>query len=123
MVIRSKTLRLVILTSTVLITIIVAVQLVWLQKVYLYEEKQFNINVSKSIRSLYTDMELVNDATDNVQKVIENINPDVYLLKIDCSPNLEQLWVNLKGELTDFDVYTDCRAAIYDTVLKKIYYR
>jgi two-component system, OmpR family, phosphate regulon sensor histidine kinase PhoR len=119
MVIRSKTLRLVILTSTVLITIIVAIQLVWLQKVYLYEEKQFNINVSKSIRSLYTDMELVSDASDNVQKVIENINPDVYLLKIDCSPNLDQLWVNLKGELTDFDVYTDCRAAIYDTAKKK----
>lgn len=119
MVIRSKTLRLVILTSTVLITIIVAIQLVWLQKVYLYEEKQFNINVSKSIRSLYTDMELVSDATDNVQKVVENVNPDVYLLKIDCSPNLEQLWVNVKSELTDFDVYTDCRAAIYDTAEKK----
>ncbi len=119
MVIRSKTLRLVILTSTVLITIIVAIQLIWLQKVYLYEEKQFNINVSKSIRSLYSDMELVNDVSDNVQKVIENVNPDVYLLKIDCSPNLEQLWVNLKGELTDFDVYTDCRAAVYDTASKK----
>lgn len=119
MVIRSKTLRFVILISTVLITIIVAIQLVWLQKVYLYEEKQFNINVSKSIRSLYTDMELVSDASDNVQKVIENVNPDVYLFKIDCSPNLEQLWVNIKGELTDFDVYTDCRATIYDTATKK----
>jgi two-component system phosphate regulon sensor histidine kinase PhoR len=96
-----------------------AIQLVWLQKVYLYEGKQFNINVSKSIRSLYADMELVNDASDNVQKVIENINPDVYLLKIDCSPNLEQLWINLKSELTDFDVYTDCRAAVYDTAEKK----
>lgn len=119
MVIRSKTLRLVILTSTVLVTIIIAIQLFWLQKVYLYEEKQFNINVSKSIRSLYTDMELVNDASDNVQKIIENINPDVYLFKIDCSPNLEQLWINLKAELTDFDVYTDCRAAIYDPSEKK----
>ncbi len=119
MVIRSKTLRLVILTSTVLVTIIIAIQLFWLQKVYLYEEKQFNINVSKSIRSLYTDMELVNDASDNVQKIIENINPDVYLFKIDCSPNLEQLWINLKAELTDFDVYTDCRAAIYDPAEKK----
>lgn len=119
MVIRSKTLRLVILTSTLLITIIMAIQLIWLQKVYLYEGKQFNINVSKSIRSLYADMELVNDASDNVQKVIENINPDVYLLKIDCSPNLDQLWINLKSELTDFDVYTDCRAAVYDTAEKK----
>ena len=113
MVIRSKTLRLVILTSTVLITIIVAIQLVWLQKVYLYEEKQFNINVSKSIKSLYDDMQLVGDVKDNVQKVIENVSPDVYLLRIDCSPNLDQLWVNLKAELTDFDVYTDCRAGRY----------
>ena len=119
MVIRSKTLRLVILTSTVLITIIVAIQLVWLQKVYLYEEKQFNINVSKSIKSLYDDMQLVGDVKDNVQKVIENVSPDVYLLRIDCSPNLDQLWVNLKAELTDFDVYTDCRAAVYEPTQKK----
>ena len=119
MVIRSKTLRLVILTSTVLITIIVAIQLVWLQKVYLYEEKQFNINVSKSIKSLYDDMQLVSDVKDNVQKVIENVSPDVYLLRIDCSPNLDQLWVNLKAELTDFDVYTDCRAAVYGPTEKK----
>jgi len=119
MIIRAKTLRLVILTSTVLITIIVAIQLVWLQKVYLYEEKQFNINVSKSIKSLYDDMQLVSDVNDNVQKVIDNVNPDVYLLRIDCSPNLDQLWVNLKAELTDFDVYTDCRAAVYDPASKK----
>lgn len=114
MVIRSKTLRLVIFTSTVLITIIVGIQLFWLQKVYLYEDKQFNINVSKSIRGLYDDMELVNDVSDNVQKVIENPKPDLYLLRIDCGPNLDSLWLNLKGEFTDFDVYTDCKAAIYN---------
>lgn len=119
MVIRSKTLRLVILTSTVLITIIIAIQLVWLQKVYLYEEKQFNINVSKSIRGLYDDMELVNDVSDNVQKKIDNPNPDIYIFKIDCSPNLDSLWLNLKAEFTDFDVYTDCRAGIYSTEQNK----
>ena len=115
MVIRSKTLRFVILTSTVLITIIIGVQLFWLQKVYLYEEKQFNINVSKSIRGLYDDMQLVNDVSDNVQKVIENPSPDTYLLRIDCGPYLDSLWLNLRAEFTDFDVYTDCKAAIYST--------
>ena len=113
MVIRAKTLRLVILTSTILVTIIIAVQLFWLQKVYRYEEKQFNINVSKSIRGLYDDMELVNDVSDNMQKVVENPKPDLYLLRIDCSPYLDSLWLNLKAELTDFDVYTDCEASIY----------
>jgi len=115
MVIRSKTLRFVILTSTVLIKIIIGVQLFCLQKVYLYEEKQFNINVSKSIRGLYDDMQLVNDVSDNVQKVVENLNPDLYLLRIDCSPYLDSLWLNLKAEFTDFDVYTDCKAAVYST--------
>lgn len=114
MVIRSKTLRLVILISTVLVAIIVAVQLFWLQKVYRYEEKQFNINVSKSIRGLYDDMELVNDVSDNAQKEIDNPQPDLYLLKIDCNPYLDSLWINLKAELTDFDVYTDCNAGIYN---------
>lgn len=113
MVIRSKTLRLVILTSTILVTIIIAVQLFWLQKVYRYEEKQFNINVSKSIRALYDDMELVNDVSDNAQKEINNPKPDLYLLKIDCTPYLDSLWLNLKAELTDFDVYTDCKAGVY----------
>jgi two-component system phosphate regulon sensor histidine kinase PhoR len=114
MVIRSKTLRFVILISTMLITLIIAVQLFWLQKVYLYEEKQFNINVSKSIRGLYDDMELVNDISDNEQKLVENPNPDTYLLRIDCNPNLDSLWLNLKSEFTDFDVYTDCIGALYN---------
>ncbi len=99
--------------STVLVAIIIMIQLYWLQKIYRYEEKQFNINVSKSIRGLYDDMELVNDVSDNVQKKIENPTPDLYLLKIDCNPHLDSLWLNVKAELTDFDVYTDCMAAIY----------
>jgi two-component system phosphate regulon sensor histidine kinase PhoR len=113
MVIRSKTLRLVILVSTILIAIIVAVQLFWLQKVYRFEEKQFNINVSKSIRALYKDMQLVNDVSDNAQKEINNPAPDLYLLKIDCTPFTDSLWLNLKAELTDFNVYTDCKAGVY----------
>jgi two-component system, OmpR family, phosphate regulon sensor histidine kinase PhoR len=120
MVIRSKALRLVILISTVLIAIIVAVQLFWLQKIYRYEEKQFNINVSKSIRSLYKDMQLVNDVSDIAQKEINNPQPDLYLLKIDCTPFSDSLWLNLKEEFTDFDVYTDCKAVIYSAE-KKIF--
>jgi two-component system, OmpR family, phosphate regulon sensor histidine kinase PhoR len=113
MVLRSKTIRFAILTSIVLVTIIIGIQLFWLQKVYRYEEKQFNINVSKTIRSIYADMELVNDVSDNVQKVIENPKPDLYLVRIDCTPNLDDLWETMKAELTDFDVYTDCKAGIY----------
>jgi two-component system phosphate regulon sensor histidine kinase PhoR len=119
MTIRSKTLRLALLISTVLVAIIIVVQLFWLQKIYKYEEKQFNINVSKSIKSLYAKMELVNDVSDIVQKVIENPKPDLYLVRIDCTPNLDDLWINLKEELTDFDVFTDCQAAVFSKDEKK----
>ncbi len=119
MTIRSKTLRLALLISTILVAIIIVVQLFWLQKIYKYEEKQFNINVSKSIKSMYAKMELVNDVSDIVQKVIENPKPDLYLVRIDCTPPLQSLWTNLKEELTDFDVFTDCQAAVYSKEEKK----
>jgi two-component system, OmpR family, phosphate regulon sensor histidine kinase PhoR len=119
MTIRSKTLRLALLYCTIIVAIIIGVQLYWLQKVYKYEEKQFNINVSKSIKGLYDVLELVNDVSDNGQKAIENPQPDLYLIRIDCEPNLDILWKHLKAELTDFDVYTDCKAAIYNVEQKK----
>lgn len=115
MTIRSKTLRLVVLISTLLIAVIIAVQLFWLQKVYLYEEKQFNINVSKSIRGLYDDMELVNDVSDNKQTIIENPSPDIYLFRVDCIPSLDTLWLSIKSEFTDFDVYTDCKIGVFNS--------
>lgn len=115
MVIRSKTLRTIIVISALLVAIIIALQLFWLQKVYLYEAKQFNINVSKSIRSLYADMELVNDVSDITQKQIDNPTPDTYLFKIDCTPNLEDLLINIKSEFDDFDIYTDCKIGVYNT--------
>lgn len=113
MTIRSKTLRLVLLISTLLIAIIIAVQLFWLQKVYLFEEKQFNINVSKSIRGLYKDMELVNDVSDNRQTIIENPSPDIYLFRVDCVPSLDTLWLSMKSEFTDFDVLADCKMGVF----------
>jgi two-component system, OmpR family, phosphate regulon sensor histidine kinase PhoR len=119
MTIRSKTLRLALLYCTIIVAIIIGVQLYWLQKVYKYEEKQFNINVSKSVKGLYDVLELVNDVSDNGQKAIENPQPDLYLIRIDCTPNLDILWKHLKAELTDFDVYTDCKAAIYSVEQKK----
>ncbi|MES2429903.1 MAG: HAMP domain-containing sensor histidine kinase [Bacteroidota bacterium] len=113
MTIRSKTLRIVLLISTILVAVIIAVQLFWLQKVYHYEEKQFNINVTKSIRGVYKDMELVNDVSDYKQTIIENPNPDVYLFRVDCVPSLDTLWSSMKSEFTDFDVYTDCKMGVY----------
>jgi two-component system phosphate regulon sensor histidine kinase PhoR len=114
MVIRSKALRFGILISTILVAIIIAVQLFWLQKVYFFEEKQFSTNVSKSIKGLYEDMPLVEEHSYNIEKLIETPKNDVYLAKIDSLPNIDTLRVTIGNELADFGVFTDCKIALYD---------
>jgi two-component system phosphate regulon sensor histidine kinase PhoR len=112
MVIRSKALRLVILISTLLVAVIITVQLVWLQKVYFFEAKQFNINISKSIRGLYEDMSLIK-GSPTVEKLIENPTNDAYLIKVDRPVNMDTLVKNLGSELVDFGIFTDCKIAFY----------
>jgi two-component system, OmpR family, phosphate regulon sensor histidine kinase PhoR len=114
MVIRSKALRLGILISTLLVATIIAVQLFWLQKVYYFEEKQFSANISKSIKGLYEDMDLLAEHSYNIEKLIDNPKSDVYLVKIDSLPDIDSLRITIGDELTDFGVFTDCRIAIYN---------
>src|ERR1700677_4770802 len=107
MVIRSKALRLFILISTLLVAIIITVQLVWLQKVYFFGAKQFNINISKSIRWLYEDMPLMQGPI-SVEKLIENPSNDAYLIRVDHTINMDTLVKNLSSEMVDFGIFTDC---------------
>src|SRR6202012_2814624 len=118
MVIRSRALRLVILISTLLVAIIITVQLVWLQKVYFFEAKQFNINISKSIRGLYEDMPLTQE-TISVGKLIENPSNDAYLIKVDHAINMDTLLKNASNELVDFGIFTDCKIALFDDTLQR----
>jgi two-component system phosphate regulon sensor histidine kinase PhoR len=118
MVIRSKALRLVILISTLLVAIIITVQLVWLQKVYFFEAKQFNINISKSIKGLYEDMPLMQGPI-SVEKLIENPSNDAYLIRVDHTINMDTLVKNLSNEMVDFGIFTDCKIAFFDTYEQK----
>jgi len=118
MVIRSKALRLVILISTLLVALIITVQLVWLQKVYFFEAKQFNINISKSIRGLYEDMPLTQEPI-GVEKLIENPSNDAYLIRVDHAINMDTLLKNLSNELVDFGIFTDCKVALFDNTTQQ----
>ena len=119
MLIRSKTLRWLIILSTLLVAVIVAVQLFWLQKIYRFERKQFNANVTKSIRSLFRNIELTKDSTFTFEKSIELPRPEAYVAKIDKIPTIDSVSDLLSKELTDFDILTDCNVSIYDPVLNK----
>lgn len=110
---RSSTLRWLVLLASVLITLIIGVQLFWLNKVYSFEQKTFNMNVVKSIRGLYEDLDLVDTRAEHLQDLIEHPTTDYFIFRVDNKYSEDSVASYLKHELNDFDVLTDCHIAFY----------
>jgi two-component system phosphate regulon sensor histidine kinase PhoR len=118
--IRSSTARLGIFASALIITIILIFQLVWLKKVYRFEQKEFDISVLKAIRGLYEDLNLYNSS--NLNELVERPDRHLYLARIKLPVNYDSLKSYLQFELEDFDVYTNCSIGIYDSAVNKYTY-
>jgi two-component system phosphate regulon sensor histidine kinase PhoR len=110
---RSSTLRWLVLLASVLITLIIAVQLFWLNKVYSFQQETFNLNVVKSIRGLYEDLDLVDTRSEHLQDLIEHPKTDYFLFRVDNNYSEDSVASYLKHELADFDVLTDVHIAFY----------
>jgi two-component system phosphate regulon sensor histidine kinase PhoR len=111
---RSATLRWIILITTLAIGLLVSAQLFWLNKIYNYEQKEFSTSVVKSIQGVYEDLELTNSTTAHLQKLIEQPDANTFLFKIDSLPSKKLLLDNLLDNLEDFQVFADCKVALYD---------
>jgi two-component system phosphate regulon sensor histidine kinase PhoR len=110
---RSVTLKWIMLLLTVLVGLILLVQLYWLNRVYNYEQKEFNNNVVKSIRGLFEDMHLNDSPGSHLHKFIEHLNPNVFLIQVDTIPRKDSLAYYIRNEFEDFNVFTDCKIAAY----------
>ena len=110
---RSATLKWMLLLLTILVGIILVVQLYWINQVYYYEQKEFNTNVVKSIRGVCEDMKIDDNPGTQLQKLIERPNPNTFLLRIDSLPQKDSLINFLFSEFEDFNVFTDCKVAVY----------
>jgi len=111
---RSYTLKWLVLISTLVIGLIILIQLYWINQVYSLEKRQFNTNVVKSIRGLFEDTDL-NEPISQVQNSIIQPDANSFLVKIGTIPSRDTLLHYLSQELTDFDVLTDCKVAVYDS--------
>lgn len=110
---RSRTLKWMMLLLTVLVGIILLVQVYWLNQVYNFEQKEFNTNVVKSIRGICEDLEIDDNPGIQVQKLIERPNASTFLLQVDTIPDRDSLVAYLADEFEAFDVFTDCKMAMY----------
>lgn len=120
---RSSILKWLVLSATVLITLIIIVQLYWLNKVYSFEERQFNNNVVKSIRGVFEDLEMNDNPVLTLQQLIDKPGKDYYLFKADTIPPKDSLTFYLRREFGDFNVLTDAKLGAYNSNTKKYIYQ
>lgn len=114
---RSATLKWILLLSTLLVVIIMGIQLYWLNKIYSYEQKQFNVNIVKSIRGLYDDLGLGDYHLGLHQKPVITPDPNTFIIPIETIPPKDTLASYTSTELVDFDVLADCYLSVYDRKL------
>jgi two-component system phosphate regulon sensor histidine kinase PhoR len=120
---RSATLKWIILLSTFIIGLLLALQLFWLNKIYNYEQKEFSSSVVKSIQGVYEDL-LLSDSSSpqQLQKLIEQPSVNSFLFRIDSFPGKDILAEDLLDNLEAFGVFADCRVALYDPSAQKFRY-
>src|ERR1700712_2138768 len=115
---RSATLKWMLLMLTLLVGIILIVQLYWINRVYFYEQKEFNTNVVKSIRGVCEDMKIDDNPGTQLQKLIEKPNANTFLIRVDTIPQKDSIINFLYSEFEDFNVFTDCKMAMYSDSAK-----
>jgi two-component system phosphate regulon sensor histidine kinase PhoR len=113
MVIRSKTIRLGIFISTLIIAAIVVFQLIWLKKVYRFEQKQFDHGIAKAVRGFYEDMNVSLEHTF-LNQMISSPNSQTFFVRLDRPGiNKDSVVFYMQSELEDEDVFTDCLLGMY----------
>src|SRR5579872_1509582 len=121
---RSTTLKWIVLSATLLAAIVVTVQLYWLKKVYSFEQRSFNTNVVKSIRSLFEDLQMNDAPGTHLESLIKapDMDNDYYVFKADTIPIKDSLVYYIQDEFADFGVLTDCKLGAYSSTEKKYIY-
>ncbi|HEX2846243.1 MAG TPA: HAMP domain-containing sensor histidine kinase [Chitinophagaceae bacterium] len=120
--IRSSTIRLVLFISSLVIATILVFQLVWLRKIYNFEQKEFTHNVMKAIRGLYEDLDISLYNSSHLNELVENPAPNLYIAQINLPEGRDSLISYLHYELDDFGVFTECHVGIYNRDSAKYVY-
>jgi two-component system, OmpR family, phosphate regulon sensor histidine kinase PhoR len=119
---RSSTLKWIVLSATLLAAAIITVQLYWLNMVYSLEQRQFNLNVVKSVRGLFEDLKMNDAPGTSLQELIKNPGNNYFLIKADTIPPKDSLAFYLQQEFALFEVLTDCKLGAYSYAKKKFVY-
>src|SRR3982751_484461 len=99
---RSATLKWIIFLSALMVATILGVQLYWLNKIYSFEQRQFNNNIVKSVRGVMEDLDMDANAGVELEKLIEHPDANTFLIRVNDVPEFDSLVYYLRSEMQDF---------------------
>src|SRR5436189_11737 len=98
MILGSKTIRLGIFVSTLVIAAIIILQMIWLEKLYRFEEKEFDHNIARVVRELNVDMRFEEDDRINLSKYLSKIDQSSFHIAVKKKINADTLKYYLQKE-------------------------
>jgi two-component system phosphate regulon sensor histidine kinase PhoR len=116
---RSQTLRLGIFICTLIVGAIIIFQLIWLKKVYYFEQKQFDHSIAKALRGFYEDINEPVDPKYNLNQMVVNSNNEVYFARITQPLSVDSVLFYMQDELEGEDIFTDCYLGLYNAAKKQ----
>lgn len=116
---RSGTFKWIILICTITTGLLVAAQVFWLNKIYNYEQKEFNASVIKSIKGVYENFRITDTNDANSGQQIEESGGNSFIFRFEGNPPKDSFVNTILNNLEDFDVFADCKAGFYDAHQKQ----
>ncbi len=99
---------------------IIATQMYWVNRAYQLEEKEFNLNVTSSLRNVANKIWMMKKIQPVVNNVVEQIRPDYFIVHINDKVEPEVLEHFLKEEFTLENLITDFEYGMYDCMSDSI---
>lgn len=110
---KSSTLRTIVIGVTVLIVLIMGIQLYWVSKTYMLEEKEFNIKVNSALRSVVEAIRFSHKDTAPFAGVITQTGPDYFIADTKYLPDSTQADFLLKKAIEEYNIFTSFKYGIY----------
>src|ERR1700730_18777151 len=115
---QTLTLKNLIFSSTLIITLIIGIQLYLLGRMYSSEKKEFFTNVTKSVSGLFANRYLTKNSS-NLNRTIIHPDEDTYLVSYNSIGNYDSVIRKISAEFVDYEVLASFNIGFYNRLADK----
>lgn len=117
---KSSVLRTIVIGVTLLLVLVIGVQLYWVSKSYKLEEREFNIKVNSALRAVVEGIRNSQNDYTPFAGVVTQPEHNFFIADTKYIPDSEETEFALKKAIEEYDIFTNFKFGIYDTVNHKL---